>query len=78
MRHYVFFAFLYMDIEFFHKILSVDSTSGKEAELADMLAVELAGEGRTVEVFEVGDGTRNIKLLSADAFLLRIVKWDPM
>ncbi len=53
-------CFLYMNIEFFHKILSVDSTSGKEVELADMLAVELAGEGRTVEVFEVGDGTRNI------------------
>lgn len=49
-----------MDLELFHKILNVDSTSGKEAELADMLAVELAAEGRKVEVLEVGDGTKNI------------------
>ncbi len=49
-----------MDLEFFHKILSVDSTSGREAQLADMLAVELAAPGRKVETFEVGDGTRNI------------------
>ena len=49
-----------MDLEFFHKILSIDSTSGKEAELADMLSVELATPGRKVDVFEVGDGTRNI------------------
>ena len=52
--------FVYMDMNFFHRILSVDSTSGKEAELADMLSVELAAPGRKVEVFEVGDGTRNI------------------
>ena len=49
-----------MDLNFFHKILSVDSTSGKEAELADMLSVELAATGRKVDVFEVGDGTKNI------------------
>lgn len=49
-----------MDLEFFHKILSVDSTSGKEAELADLLAVELAAPGRRVETFDVGDGTRNV------------------
>ena len=54
-----------MRIEFFHKILSVDSTSGKEAELADLLAVELTAEGRKVETFEVGDGTRNL-----------LVSWD--
>ena len=60
MRNYVFFAFLYMDLSFFHKILNVDSTSGKEAELADMLSVELAASGRKVEVFEVGDGAKNI------------------
>lgn len=60
MRHYVFFALLYMDLNFFHKILSMDSTSGKEAELADMLAVELTAPGRTVDVFKVGDGTRNL------------------
>ena len=49
-----------MDLNFFHRILSVDSTSGKEDELADMLAVELNAPGRKVEVFEVGDGTKNI------------------
>ena len=49
-----------MDLEFFHKILSVDSTSGKEAELADILSVELAAPGRKIDVFEVGDGTRNV------------------
>ena len=52
--------FVYMDLEFFHKILSVDSTSGKEAELADILSVELAASGRKIDVFEVGDGTRNV------------------
>ena len=49
-----------MDYDFFHRILSVDSTSGKEAELADMLAVEFASPGRKVDTFEVGDGTKNI------------------
>ena len=52
--------FVYMDLEFFHKILSIDSTSGKEVELADYLSVELAAPGRKVDVFEVGDGTRNV------------------
>lgn len=49
-----------MDLNFFHKILSVDSTSGKEAELADLLADELAGPGRVIQLFEVGDGIRNL------------------
>ena len=49
-----------MDLEFFHKILSIDSTSGKEVELADILSVEYAAPGRKVNVFEVGDGTRNV------------------
>ena len=49
-----------MDLEFFHRVLNVDSTSGKEARLADMLAAELSASGRKVEVFEVGDGTRNV------------------
>ena len=52
--------FVYMDLNFFHRILSVDSTSGEEAQLADMLAVELAADGRRVELFEVGDGTKNL------------------
>lgn len=49
-----------MDLEFFHRILNVDSTSGKERRLADMLAEELSGSGRKEDVFEVGDGTRNV------------------
>lgn len=49
-----------MNTEFFYKILSMDSTSGKEGELADMLSVEFAAPGRKVELFEVGDGTRNL------------------
>lgn len=60
MRHCVFFAVVYMDLEFFHKILNVDSTSGKETELADLLAVELAAAGRRIETFDVGDGTKNL------------------
>ena len=44
-----------MDLNFFHKILSVDSTSGKEAELADILSVELAAPGRKIDIFEVGE-----------------------
>ena len=49
-----------MDLEFFHRVLNVDSTSGKEGLLADMLAVWLSGPGRKVDVFDVGDGTRNV------------------
>lgn len=60
MRYCVFFAFLYMDFNFFHRILSVDSTSCKEAELADILAVEFSAPGRKVRTFEVGDGTKNL------------------
>ena len=49
-----------MDLEFFHRVLNVDSTSGKEVLLADMLAAELSAPGRKVDVFDVGDGTRNV------------------
>lgn len=49
-----------MDIEFFYKILNVDSTSGKEGELADILSVEFAAPDRKVELFDVGDGTKNL------------------
>ncbi len=49
-----------MDIDFFYRILNEDSTSGKEAKLADMLSVEFAAPGRRVELFEVGDGTKNL------------------
>ena len=49
-----------MNIDFFNRILSVDSTSGKEGGLADMLSVEFAAPGRKVELFDVGDGTKNL------------------
>ena len=49
-----------MDTEFFLEMLNIDSTSGKEAGFADFLADRLAGPGRCVETFEVGDGTRNL------------------
>ena len=49
-----------MDIELFLEMLNIDSTSGKEAGLADFLAGRLAGPGRHVQTFEVGDGTRNL------------------
>ena len=42
-----------MDLDLFHKMLMVDSTSGKERELADFLAERMAGPGRRVETFEV-------------------------
>ena len=44
----------------FVEILNVDSTSGKEAALADLLQERLATERCTVERFEVGDGTANL------------------
>lgn len=49
-----------MNIEFFYKILNVDSTSGRETELADMLSVEFAAPGRKIELFEVSNGTKNL------------------
>ena len=60
MRNCVFFAFLFMNLDFFNTILNVDSTSGREAELADLLMIEFAAPGRKVESFDVGDGTKNI------------------
>lgn len=42
----------------FHEILSIDSTSGKERELAEWLASRL--EAPSVRSFEVGDGTLNL------------------
>lgn len=60
MRYYVFFAFLCMDLNFFHRILSIDSTTGNEAELVDMLAVELAAPGREIEVFPTHTGNKNL------------------
>lgn len=60
MRYCVFSANCFMNIDFLNRILSVDSTSGKEGGLADMLSVEFAAPGRKVELFDVGDGTKNL------------------
>ena len=60
MRQCVFFAFLCMDTGFFYRLLNIDSTSGKEASLADMLVAEMSAPGRDVRTFDVGDGTVNI------------------
>ena len=49
-----------MDLNFFDRILNIDSTSGREVELADYLSVEFAAPGRKIDVFEVGDGSKNI------------------
>ena len=49
-----------MDKELFLEILGIDSTSGKEAGLADFLAERLLTPCCRAEVFEVGDGTRNL------------------
>lgn len=49
-----------METGLFLDMLKFDSTSGKEGGFADYLAGILAGPGRCVETFEVGDGTRNL------------------
>ena len=49
-----------MDTELFLQMLNIDSTSGNECEFADFLTARFAGPHRHIEVFEVGDGTRNI------------------
>lgn len=49
-----------MDKEFFLNMLDIDSTSGKEVDFADFLALALEGPGRRIETFEVGDGTKNL------------------
>ena len=49
-----------MDIDFFLKILNIDSTSGMEKTLADVLVSEMSAPGRTVQTFDVGDGTVNV------------------
>lgn len=42
-----------MDIDFFHRILEIDSTSGNERALAEFLAAHMSGPGRKVELSEV-------------------------
>lgn len=49
-----------MDIELFQDILKIDSTSGKEAALADFLQERLLTSSCRVERFDVGDGTSNL------------------
>ena len=49
-----------METELFLEMLNMDSTSGNEAGFAEFLAGRLAGAGRRVETFEVGDGTQNL------------------
>ena len=49
-----------MDLGFFIEMLNIDSTSAMEVAFADFMAERLAGHGRKVEVYEVGDGTKNL------------------
>ena len=49
-----------METELFLEMLNFDSTSGKEAGLADFLAERLHTGRCSVEKFEVGDGTVNL------------------
>lgn len=52
------------DIEFFLKMLEIDSTSGKERKMAEWLVGNLKTDFNDITVQEVGDGTLNV-----------IVKW---
>ena len=57
----------YMDFEFFHELLSIDSTSGKERAAAEWLAERLPGmfpaaNRPSLQLQEVGDGTLNLLL----------------
>lgn len=49
-----------MNLDLFKEILSIDSTSGKERELALFLENRLRTDKNTVRRFEVGDGTLNL------------------
>ena len=52
--------YIAMDIELFSDILNMDSTSGREAALADYLQERLLTSCCRVRRFEVGDGTSNL------------------
>ena len=54
------YGFTAMDLGFFIEMLNIDSTSAMEVAFADFMAERLAGHGRKVEVYEVGDGTKNL------------------
>ncbi len=49
-----------LDKELFIEMLTMDSTSGNEAEFADFLAERLLTQRCKVEKFDVGDGTKNL------------------
>lgn len=49
-----------MDKKLYHDILSIDSTSGSERALAEMLAERLATPSCGLTRYEVGDGTLNL------------------
>ena len=49
-----------MDIGLFNRMLSYDSTSGREGEFAAFLAQSLVTEYNRVEILDVGDGTCNL------------------
>ncbi len=51
-----------MDKELFLDMLRIDSTSGKEAGFADFLVERLRTPGCRMEMFEVGDVTKNLLL----------------
>ena len=56
-----------MDFLFFHVLLSIDSTSGKERKVAEWLAERLPGmfpaaNRPELRAEEVGDGTLNLLL----------------
>lgn len=60
MRYCGILCFVFMETELFLQMLDMDSTSGREAGFAGFLAERLAGKGRRIETFEVGDGTKNL------------------
>lgn len=51
-------------LDLFGEVLRVDSTSGRERELAELLLERL--EAPSKEAFEVGDGTLNLLLKWSD------------
>ena len=53
---------MYIDIDLFMRMLSIDSTSSKERSFADFLEKEFGSGKCTVSRFEVGDGTVNLLL----------------
>lgn len=60
MRYCGILCFVFMETVLFLQMLDMDSTSGREAGFAGFLAERLAGKGRRIETFEVGDGTKNL------------------